>query len=111
MTTRRPRPLSVTRLEDRVTPTVNILFDFRFETSGFFTNHPDRIAVIRAAAADIGARFSDTLDAIPFPSAPGDFWKAKFERPSGLGGQDTEIINLLVPANSIVVFVGARDLT
>jgi hypothetical protein len=109
MTARRPSVLTVARLEDRVVPTINVLFDFRFDTAGFFTNHPDRIATIRAAAADVGARFSDTLAAIPFPTTPGDFWKAQFKRPSGVG-QDEEITNLLVPANTIVVFVGAREL-
>ena len=40
---------------------------------------------------------------------PGTVWKAKFNRPSGVG-QPEEVINLLVPANTIVVFVGAREL-
>jgi len=53
MTVTRSR-LFVTQLEDRVVPTINVLYDFRFDTSGFFTNHPDRIATIRAAAADVG---------------------------------------------------------
>lgn len=109
MIARRTFTLSLTPLEARVTPTISVLFDFRFDTAGFFTNHPDRIATIRAAAADVGARFSDTLTAIPYPSAPGDFWKAKFDRPGGVG-QAEEVTNLLVPANTIVVFVGARDL-
>ncbi|MBN9519980.1 FG-GAP repeat protein, partial [bacterium] len=103
------RCLTVTRLEDRVVPTINVLFDFRFDTAGFFTNHPDRIATLRAAAADVGARFSDALAAIPFPSTPGDSWTAKFDRPGGVG-QAEQVTNLLVPANTIVVFVGARDL-
>lgn len=109
MSIRRGTPLTVTRLEDRLTPTINVLYDFRFDTAGFFTNHPDRIATIRAAAAELGGQFADTLTAIPFPTTPGEFWKAQFERPSGVG-QDEEITNLLVPSNSIVVFVGARDL-
>src|SRR3954470_6980316 len=109
MTRTKQRPIPVTRLEDRVTPTVNILFDFRFDDSGFFTNHPDRIATIRAAAADVGGRFSDTLAAIPFPSTPGDTWFAQFDHPSRISSAE-EVQNLLVPANTIVVFVGARDL-
>ena len=109
MTTRRRPPLAVLRLEDRVVPTINVLFDFRFDTAGFFTNHTDRIATIRAAAADVGARFSDTLAAIPYPTTPGDFWKAQFDRPGGVG-QPEEVANLLVPANTVVVFVGAREL-
>ena len=101
--------LTVTQLEDRVVPAINVLYDFRFDTSGFFTNNPERITTIRAAAADIGAKFSDSLAAIPFPSQSGDTWKAQFKRPGGVG-QDEEVTNLLVPADTIVVFVGARDL-
>jgi hypothetical protein len=108
MTPSRTTVLSVPRLENRVTPTITVLFDFRFDT-GFFTNHPDRIATIRAAAADVGSRFSDTLAAIPFPSTPGNTWKAEFDRPSGVG-QPEEVDNLLVPANTVVVFAGAREL-
>jgi hypothetical protein len=109
MPTRQQPALATTRLEDRVTPTINVLFDFRFDDAGFFTNHPDRIATIRAAAADVGVRFSDTLAAIPFPSTPGDSWKAEFDHPSRISSPE-EVTNLLVPANTIVVFVGARDL-
>src|SRR5262245_44507367 len=100
--------LKFTTLEERLAPALNILFDYRFDL-GFFTNHPDRIAIIQAAAQDVGSRFADTLSAIPFPTTPGDTWTAHFERPTGLG-QDEEIQNLLVPANSIIVFVGAREL-
>ena len=54
-------------------------------------------------------RFEIDLNTIPFPT-PGNSWKAKFNRPSGVG-QPEEVINLFVPDNSIVVFVGARDPT
>ncbi len=101
------RPLA-TQLEDRVVPAINILFDFRFDNTNFFTGHADRIATIQAAAADVGARFTDTLNAIPFPTAPGNAWKAKFDRPCG--PTQEEVANLIVPGNTIVVFVGARDL-
>jgi hypothetical protein len=96
-------------MEDRLVPSINVLFDFRYDT-GFFTNHPDRITTIRAAAADVGSRFTDTLAAITYPTTPGDFWEAKFDRPGGVG-QPEEIQNLLVPANTIVVFVGSRGLS
>ena len=107
-TTDRPQ-LNLTQLEGREVPAINVLFDYRFDTAGFFTDHPDRIATIRAAANDIGMRFSDTLVGIPAPTTPGDSWKAKFARPSGFG-QEEEVTNLVVPANTVVVFVGARDL-
>lgn len=102
------RRLLVDRLEDRIAPTINVLFDFRFD-NGFFINNPDRIATIRAAAADLGERFADTLEAIPFPTTPTDYWKAKFDRPGGVG-QPEEVENMFVPENTIVVFVGAREL-
>src|SRR6476620_4753281 len=102
----RPR-LAVSPLEDRVTP-VKFLFDFGFDI-GFFTNHPDRIAVLKAAATDVAARFTDTLTAIPYPSNPPEHWIAEFDRPSGTGSAE-EITNLLVPADTIIVFVGAREL-
>lgn len=109
MTERRLPPLTATRMEDRLVPTINFLFDFRFDDAGFFTSHTDRIATIRAAAADVGARFSDTLAAVPYPTAPGDFWKAKFDHPSRISSPE-EVVNPLVPANTVVVFVGAREL-
>jgi hypothetical protein len=108
MTVRRACRPAVVQLEDRVVPAINVLFDFRFDDTNFFTGHLDRIATIQAAAADVGARFTDTLNAIPFPTAPGDSWKAKFDRPSGLTTE--EVANLIVPANTVVVFVGAREL-
>ena len=100
--------LRATQLEDRAVPAgLTFLFDYRFDDLGFFTNNPDRIAVLEAAGRDLAARFSDTLSAIPFP-APGNSWKAQFQRPSGFG-QDEELINPVIPANAVLVFVGASD--
>jgi hypothetical protein len=105
----RPTRPSLTELEGRAVPArLNVVFDFRFDDTEFFTDHPDRINVLRAAASDIADRFDIDLNAIPFPT-PGNSWKAKFDRPSGVG-QDEEVINLFVPENSVVVFVGAREL-
>ncbi|MFO0852484.1 MAG: VCBS repeat-containing protein [Gemmataceae bacterium] len=104
-----PHRLRATELERRDTPAgLRFVFDYRFDDTGFFTDHPDRIAVLNQAAADVASRFTDELTAIPYPTTPGDFWKARFRRPSG-AGQDEEVLNLLVPANAMVVFVGARN--
>ena len=65
----RSTALAVTQLEDRLVPAINILFDFRYDL-GFFTNHPDRISTLRAAALNVGSRFTDTLAAIPFRITP-----------------------------------------
>lgn len=100
--------LRVCELEPRLTPgKLKVHFDFRFDDYGFFTNHPDRIAVLQAAADDVVARFEDDLSPIPFPTA-GNSWKAQFDRPSGVGQQEV-INNMLVPADTIVIFAGARD--
>jgi hypothetical protein len=109
MPVRRPFVFAHAELEDRVVPAINILFDFRFDDLGFFTDNPDRITTLRAAAAEVGALFTDELSSIPFPSSPNDSWVAVFDRPGGVG-QEEKVVNLLVPENSIVVFVGAREL-
>src|SRR6187399_2426218 len=108
MTPRRSTRLAVFPLEDRVTPAVKFLFNFGFD-QGFFTNNPDRINTVRAAAADLSSRFTDTLAAIPFPATPGDHWTAEFDRPGGVG-QAESVENLLVPADTIIVYAGAREL-
>src|SRR5262245_26931009 len=100
-------PLRLDALELRVVPALQVLFDFRFDDTGFFTEHIDRVNVLRLAASDVTSQLRDELAAIPFPTA-GNSWKARFDRPSGVG-QAEEITNLPVPANAIIVFVGARD--
>ena len=99
------RPPRLEILEERLTPTITIDLDYRFDTSGFF-NDPARQAVLQLAADTLGSRLNDSLSAI-VPSGS-NTWDAQFNAPDS--GAATSLPNLTVPANTIVIFVGARVL-
>jgi Ca2+-binding RTX toxin-like protein len=94
---------SIERLEDRTLLSVSFVFDYRYDTSGFFT--PDRKAVLEAAGQQISSQISDSLQAIT--PGGGNSWDAVFTNP-GTGNQ-TQIHNMSVPADTIIVFVAGRD--
>lgn len=98
-------PLRLEELEDRTAPALTIQLDYSFDTSGFF-NDPARRRVLEAAVNEVAARIDSSLGAI-LPS-PGNSWTASFIHPST--GQMQTITNLVVPADTLIVFVGARDL-
>jgi hypothetical protein len=105
-TTRRPRRgLVLEWLEGREVPAVTIQFDYSFDTSGFF-NDPSRRAVLQQVASDVGSQLSAPLAAI-VPGG-GNTWSANFINPAT--GQQTTVDNPVVPANTIVVYVGGRVL-
>ncbi|MEP3481576.1 MAG: GEVED domain-containing protein [Fuerstiella sp.] len=96
---------SVESLEERLLLTIDIQFDYSFDTSGFF-NNPDARAVLEQTALDFESRIEDDLLAI----TPGgvNSWIAQISNPAtGLG---VSINNLTIPANTILIYVGARDL-
>ena len=97
--------LRLEQLEDREVPALNILLDYSFDTSGFF-NDPTRRAVLQQAVNEVAARIDTNLGAIT-PSGS-NTWSATFFNPS-TGYQQT-VSNLNVPADTLVVFVGGRDL-
>lgn len=99
---RRPQ---IELLEARLTPTVTIDLDYRFDASGFF-NDPARQAILQLAADTLGSRLNDSLTGI-VPSG-GNTWQAQFTNPAN--GIQASIPNLVVPANTLIIFVGARDL-
>ena len=99
------RPLRLEILEKRLTPTITIDLDYRFDTSGFFTD-PARQAILQLAANSLGSRLNDSLSAI-VPTVS-NTWDAQFNAPGS--GAPTSLPNLTVPANTIVIFVGARVL-
>src|SRR6202158_2537646 len=94
-------------LECRVTPSINIQLNFSYD-SGFFTNHPDRQSLLATAANVLGNRIGDSLDAIIPNADAGNTWTAVFTDPST--GNTTQIDNLTIPANAIVIFAGGRSL-
>jgi len=84
---------------------VNISFNYSLDTSGFFSD-PGRQALLNAAASALDTRLADTLSAIS-PSGPNS-WTAIFNNPST--GTSQNVNNLSVAANTLVIYVGARDL-
>lgn len=93
-------------LEQRQLLTINFQFDYRYDSSGFF-NPQDRKDTLEAAADVLEDRINDDLNAI----TPGgsNNWTAVFPNPSN--GAQVNLQNLSVAADTIVVFVGARNLS
>jgi PKD repeat protein len=83
---------------------LRVRIDYQFDTTGFFTS--ERKSLLQTALDSVASRFNDTLAAIQ----PGgvDTWQARFNNPST--GISTTIANLPIPANEILVFVGARSI-
>lgn len=96
---------SVESLEDRLLLTINIQFDYTYDASGFF-NNPDARTVLEQAAVDFESRIEDDLLAI----TPGgvNSWTAQISNPST--GAGTNINNLSIAADTILIYVGARNL-
>lgn len=95
----------VDRLEDRTCLSVNIQFWYD-PNDPFFMNHPERQQILGIAGEIIGERVSTQLNAIR-PSGSNQ-WNAIYEDP--LTGNQKVCYNFSIPANTMWVFVGARDL-
>ncbi len=89
---------------------VAILFDYSYDTSGLFDPATATGSAARARLDDAARFFSglltDDLDAIA-PGGP-NTWTASFVNPA-TGGL-TRWVDPVVPADSLIVFVGARNL-
>lgn len=92
-------------LEDRSCPSIVFKFDYSLDTSGFF-NVPERRAALQRAGDALGRRLQDQLAAIT-PTAT-NTWNATFFHP--VTGSFANKENLNVPANTLVVFAGGRNL-
>lgn len=101
---RKPQ-LALETLEERACPAITLQFDYSLDVNNFFT--PDRRAVLQRAGDAIATQFTDTLDAIPAGTG-NDKWDAVFTNP-GTGAQSI-IPNLVVPANTVIIYAGGRDL-
>ena len=103
---RRTPALRLEALEAREVPALTIQFDYSFDTSGFF-NDPSHRAVLQQAATAITANVGSSLGGL----APGggNTWTATFPGPST--GSLQSVANMSIAADTIVVFVGGRDLT
>ncbi|MEZ6060684.1 MAG: GEVED domain-containing protein [Planctomycetaceae bacterium] len=96
----------VEALEARTLLTLNIAFDYSLDTSGFFNDQVRKDALERAAST-LEARIADTFTAIT-PGA-GNSWTAVLNHPTT--GVTHQISNPTIPADTIVVYVGARSQT
>jgi hypothetical protein len=86
---------------------VSIVFDYSLDTSGFFSGgNIGRRAVLDSAATALQSRLADTLDAIT--PGGGNTWSANFSNPST--GTSASTANLVVPANTLIIYVGATNL-
>ena len=97
--------LEVQRLENRQLLTLNIVYDYSLDTSGFF-NDQSRRDVLEEVATIYESRITDDLTAIA--PGPQDTWTAEFTNPST--GMSVALNNLTIAADTVVVYVGARDL-
>ncbi len=92
-------------LEDRITPTVSVRFDYTYDTSGFF-NSADRRAALDDVAATITADMNDSLAAIA-PGA-GNTWRAT-ALDSATHSQ-LALGSLSIAADQVVIFITAGNI-
>jgi hypothetical protein len=101
---RRCRP-ALEWLEDRLTPSITIQFDYSHDALGFF-NDPARRLVLQTAANNLTSVLGDNLSALT--PAGSDTWTAMFQDPAT--GNQVPLANPSIPANTLLVFAGARAL-
>src|SRR5712691_1494620 len=93
-------------LEDRQLLTVAIQFDYSRDSNHFFED-PARRAILDLAGQTLGSQLLDHLSGI----APGDgnTWSMNFTNPSA--DRSVTIDNATIDPDTIVVFVGARNIS
>ena len=93
-------------LEDRRLLAVDIAFDYSLDTAGFFAVQERRDALERAAAV-LEARLEDELTAI----TPGgsNTWTAVISHPET--GNQHDVVDLTIPADTLLIFVGSRNIS
>lgn len=84
---------------------LSLHLDYRYDSSGFFDT-PERRATLEAAANEYSSRMIDLLSAVA-PSGT-NAWNALVVRPDT--GTMELLPNLVVQANTLTIFVGARSL-
>lgn len=84
---------------------IRIQFDYRYDHNGFFAEAAPRAAL--EAAADVFEQrlLDDLLSLAPFGSST---WTVNFASPAT--GQQISLANPTVPADTLIVFAGGRDL-
>ncbi len=96
----------VEQLEDRdLMSALAIQFDYSLDTNNFFDSQARR-ELLDQAASVFEQRFVDDLAAIQ--PLGGNTWNASFLHP-GIG-QSLSLSNLSVPADTVIIYAGGRDL-
>jgi hypothetical protein len=103
---RRRQGAAVEALEARSLLSLSVQVDYSLDANHFFDD-PQRRTVLQAAFTAAVSRYADTFAAIE-PSGS-NTWKAVLDNP-GSGGT-VEVDNLTIPANTLVVYVGGRDMS
>jgi|GEM_PF-575588 Ca2+-binding RTX toxin-like protein len=102
----RRRPVET--LETRVLPAVTFQFDYSRDAGGFFDDLARR-DVLAEAGFQVGSQLEDVLfEIIPHQLDIDDTWTAQFVDPSS--GSTFDVIDPIIGEDTIVVYVGARDL-
>lgn len=87
---------------------INFVFDYTY-AGGTFLDDPAVQALLDTAAGQY-TPFTDHLSRIDEADfAPGNVWSARIQDPSS-GTYPTDIPDLIVPADTLVIYVGAMDL-
>jgi len=86
---------------------LDIQFDYSYDSGGFFAAQ-ERRDVLENAASLLEGLITDNLAGITPAGGPSGTWTASFVNPFD-GGNATEV-DRTIPANTIVVYVGAHDL-
>lgn len=87
---------------------INFQFDYTYAT-GTFVDDPAVRALLDSAAAQYSP-FTDTLARIDEADfAPGNTWSARITNPTS-GVSPTSIAGLIVPEDTLIIYVGAREL-
>ena len=87
---------------------ITIKIDYTYDTSDFF-NTPTKKTAIEAVAKFYGDLIKDNLLRIDATQFPGSSWTAETFHPTTGGA--LSIPGLIVPADTIIVYVGARNLS
>ena len=100
------RPILPTLLAIQASPALIIEIDYSYDTNQFFDTVEKREAM-QAVADFFGGLIQDRLLAID-PAEFGFSWDARFTHPST--GEVVTLPDLVVPADTLIVYVGSREL-
>ena len=105
--TKHRMPTAIECCESRCLLTVVFSFNYSLDTNSFFSGaNLSRRALLESAGTTLTQRLNDSLTAIT--PGGGDTWSAVFSHPGT--GAGTTLSNLTIPADTIIVYAGGREL-